>query len=105
VVSSSKQALTELQQIQPDIIVSDIGMAGENGYDLIRKVRSLDANRGGRIPAIAVTAYAGASDRRQALLAGFQTHLSKPVDAEDLVAVIVSLTFQNETRSETERSS
>ena len=105
VVSSGKQALTELQQIQPDIIVSDIGMAGENGYDLIRKVRSLDANRGGRIPAIAVTAYAGASDRRQALLAGFQTHLSKPVDAEDLVAVIVSLTFQNETRSETERSS
>jgi CheY-like chemotaxis protein len=105
IVSSSKQALTELERTKPDIIISDIGMAGENGYDMIRKVRSLEPEQGGRIPAIALTAYAGASDRRQALLAGFQTHLSKPVNAEGLVAVIVSLTFRNEIRNETEQGS
>ena len=72
-------------------------MAGENGYELIRKIRSLDPEAGGHIPAIALTAYASAADRRRALLAGFQTHLAKPVDPDDLLAVILSLTFQQET--------
>ena len=94
VVNSSAEALPELQRLKPDVIISDIGMAGENGYDLIKKIRSLEPEQGGRVPAIALTAYAGASDRRRALLAGFQTHLAKPVNAEDLVAVILSLTFQ-----------
>ena len=76
------------------MIISDIGMAGENGYELIRKIRALDPEAGGHIPAIALTAYAGAADRRRALLAGFQTHLAKPVEPDDLVAVILSLTFQ-----------
>ena len=98
VVGSSAAALTELQRSRPDVIISDIGMAGENGYDLIKKIRSLEPEQGGRIPAIALTAYAAASDRRRALLAGFQTHLPKPIDAEDLVAVIVSLTFQKSAR-------
>ena len=98
VVSSSAEALAAVQRIKPDVIISDIGMAGENGYDLIRKIRSLEPEQGGRIPAIALTAYAGAADRRRALLAGFQTHLAKPVDAEDLVAVILSLTFQRSDR-------
>jgi PAS domain S-box-containing protein len=105
VVGSSAEALTELQRAKPDVIISDIGMAGENGYDLIKKIRSLNADQGGRIPAIALTAYAAASDRRQALLAGFQTHLSKPVNAEDLIAVILSLTFQHERSSETDKHS
>ena len=105
VVGSSTDALTELQRFKPDVIISDIGMAGENGYDLIRRIRSLEPEQGGHIPAIALTAYAGVADRRRALLAGFQTHLGKPIDAEDLVAVILSVTFQRETGSETERSS
>jgi CheY-like chemotaxis protein len=64
---------------------------------LIRRIRTLSPEEGGDIPAIALTAYAGATDRRRALLAGFQTHLAKPVEPADLVAVILSLTFQQET--------
>ena len=89
-------AVAELGRAKPDVIISDIAMAGENGYELIRTIRSLAPAAGGRIPAIAVTAYAGAVDRRRALLAGFQTHLSKPVEPDDLIAVILSLTFQQE---------
>ena len=101
VVASSVDALIELQRAKPDVIISDIGMAGENGYELMKKIRTLDPEQGGRIPAIALTAYASPSDRRQALLAGFQTHLPKPVNAEELVAVILSLTFKNEKKSKT----
>jgi CheY-like chemotaxis protein len=99
-VNSSASALAEIALAKPDVIISDIGMAGENGYELIRKIRSLDPEAGGHIPAIALTAYAGTADRRRALLAGFQTHLGKPVDPDDLLAVILSLTFQRETSSE-----
>lgn len=93
-VESGAGALAQIGQVKPDVIISDIGMAGENGYDLIRKIRSLGPDKGGHIPAIALTAYAGAADRRRALLAGFQTHLPKPVEPDDLVTVILSLTFQ-----------
>jgi CheY-like chemotaxis protein len=96
-VDSSGRALEEITRTRPDLIISDIGMAEENGYDLIRKVRALSPEEGGHIPAIALTAYAGAFDRRRALLAGFQTHLAKPVEPDDLVAVILSLTFRQET--------
>ena len=95
-VGSGGDALAEIESSTPDVIISDIGMAGENGYELIRKIRSMDPQAGGRIPAIALTAYAGAADRRRALLAGFQTHLAKPVEPDDLLAVILSLTFQQE---------
>jgi PAS domain S-box-containing protein len=100
VVGSGARALAELGRVKPDVIVSDIGMEGESGYDLIKKIRSLPAEEGGHIPAIALTAYAGVTDRRRALLAGFQTHLAKPVEPDDLVAVILSLTFQQETTGE-----
>jgi CheY-like chemotaxis protein len=93
-VESAAGALAELRRRKPDVIISDIAMAGENGYELIRQVRALEPAEGGRIPAIAVTAYASVGDRRRALLAGFQTHLSKPVEPDDLLAVILSLTFQ-----------
>ena len=96
-VSSSANALAEIACAKPDVIINDIAMTGENGYELIRKIRTLDPEAGGHIPAIALTAYAGAADRRRALLAGFQTHLAKPVDPDDLLAVILSLTFQQET--------
>jgi len=94
-VASVKQALTIIETAtdrSPDVLVSDIGMPDEDGYSLIRKLRQLEAQRGGKLPAIALTAYAGSDDRRQALLAGFQMHVTKPVDAAELVAVVASLT-------------
>ena len=91
---SSAGALTEVKRVKPDLIISDIGMSGENGYDFISKVRALDPEAGGRIPAIALTAYAGVGDRRRALLAGFQMHLPKPVEPDDLLAMVLSLTFK-----------
>jgi PAS domain S-box-containing protein len=95
-VDSAAGALADLGRVKPDVIISDIAMVGENGYELIRKIRSLPPAQGGHIPAIALTAYAGLVDRRRALLAGFQTHLAKPVEPDDLIAVILSLTFQPE---------
>ena len=95
-VESSASAMAELRRAKSDVIISDIAMVGENGYELMRKIRSLTPADGGHIPAIALTAYAGVADRRRALLAGFQTHLAKPVEPNDLLAVILSLTFQQE---------
>jgi PAS domain S-box-containing protein len=91
---SGASALPLLNRVKPDLIISDIGMTGENGYEFISKVRSLTPEAGGRIPAIALTAYAGAGDRRRALLAGFQMHLPKPVEPDDLLAMVLSLTFK-----------
>jgi CheY-like chemotaxis protein len=71
--------------------VSDIAMPGDDGYALIRKVRALPPERGGRIPAVAVTAHARGEERARALLAGFQLHVPKPVEPAELVAVVVSL--------------
>jgi PAS domain S-box-containing protein len=95
-VGSAASALTEFERAKPDVIISDIAMAGENGYELIRRIRSLGPAAGGHVPAIALTAYASVVDRRRALLAGFQTHLAKPIEPDDLLAVILSLTFQQE---------
>ncbi|HKG47337.1 MAG TPA: PAS domain S-box protein [Pyrinomonadaceae bacterium] len=95
-VGSAANALAEIKRAKPNLIISDIAMAGENGYEFIRKIRSLGPEAGGHIPAIALTAYAGATDQRRALRAGFQTHLAKPVEPADLLAVILSLTFQQE---------
>jgi CheY-like chemotaxis protein/nitrogen-specific signal transduction histidine kinase len=93
-VNSSAAALAEVERHKPDVIISDIGMTGENGYEFIKKIRLLSREEGGHIPAIALTAYAAPRDRRKALLAGFQTHLAKPIEPDDLLAVILSLTFQ-----------
>jgi PAS domain S-box-containing protein len=76
---------------RPDILVSDIGMPGEDGYLLIRKVRALAPEQGGRIPAIALTAYARTEDRIKALAAGFQSHIPKPVEPAEFIAVISNL--------------
>lgn len=75
-----------------DILISDIGMPEQDGYALLRRVRVLDSNQGGRIPAVALTAYARAEDRKAALLAGFQSHVAKPVEPGELIAVIANLT-------------
>jgi CheY-like chemotaxis protein len=90
-VATARQALEVLQQSQPNVLVSDIGMPDEDGYALIRQVRALDAEQGGQIPAVALTAYARAEERIRALAAGFQLHIPKPVNPEELAAVVANL--------------
>jgi signal transduction histidine kinase/CheY-like chemotaxis protein len=87
-VASASEALEKLEQWQPDVLLSDIGMPDEDGYSLIRRVRTLSKERGGQIPAIALTAYARTEDRIRALEAGFQTHIAKPLEPAELIAVI-----------------
>jgi CheY-like chemotaxis protein len=78
-------------QERPDIMVTDIGMPGEDGYSLMRRVRALEHERDFYTPAVALTAYGRTEDRIKALMAGFQTHIVKPVDPAELAAVIISL--------------
>ena len=94
-VATVSEALEAIARVQPDMLVSDIGMPGEDGYDLIRKVRSLPAESGGRIPAIALTAYARVEDRMQVLASGYQMHVPKPVDPAEFVMVMASLAGWN----------
>lgn len=89
--ASASEAVKELARNDFDVLVSDIGMPVEDGYALIGKVRRQPANKNGRIPAIALTAYARVEDRVRALNAGFQAHIPKPVEPVELIAVIVSL--------------
>jgi PAS domain S-box-containing protein len=86
--ASAGEAFELLRAQRFDALVSDIGMPGEDGYDLINKVRSLPASRGGNITAIALTAYARSTDRTKALLTGFNVHLTKPVEPADLISVL-----------------
>lgn len=88
---SAKEALEMLEQVKPDVLLSDIGMPDEDGYQLIRKIRSLPADRGGRVPAAALTAYARSEDRRKALLAGYHSHIVKPIEPAELVTVIANI--------------
>ncbi|WGV24694.1 hybrid sensor histidine kinase/response regulator [Halotia branconii] len=90
-VASAFEALLAVPQFHPDILVSDIGMPQEDGYALIRQLRTLSQEQGGRIPAVALTAYARTEDRTQALLAGFQLHVPKPVNPTELAAVVANL--------------
>ncbi len=94
--SEAIRVLTAPSSSPPDILVSDIGMPNEDGYALIRRVRALDADRGGRIPAVALTAYARPEDRNAALSAGFQSHVAKPVEPAELIAVIANLAGRTE---------
>ena len=88
---SAREALEAIAEERPELLISDIGMPGEDGYELISKVRALPAAGGGRIPAIALTAYARTEDRLRALRAGYQSHIAKPVELAELVAVMASL--------------
>lgn len=88
---SAAGGLLALAQFHPDILLSDIGMPEMDGYQLIQKVRALPPDQGGLTPAIALTAYAGEYDQRQALKAGFQKHLAKPVEPDRVVRVISEL--------------
>ena len=90
--SAARQAFELVTQTKPDALISDIGMPGEDGYELIRKVRTLSAEQGGQLPAIALTAYARTQDRLKVLSAGYQMHVPKPVEPVELATVVASLT-------------
>ncbi|MEG3978594.1 response regulator, partial [Microcoleus sp. herbarium8] len=90
-VSNATDALAALIVSLPDLLLSDIGMPDTDGYMLLRQVRALPAEQGGLVPAIALTAYAGEIDYRQALAAGFQRHLSKPLDPDKLLQTMLDL--------------
>ncbi|MEH2094333.1 hybrid sensor histidine kinase/response regulator [Nostoc sp.] len=90
-VASVDEALAVLEQAKADILISDIGMSEQDGYTLIRKLRSLEPEKGGCIPAIALTAYTREEDRLEALSAGFQQHLSKPIDPTKLIAMVANV--------------
>ncbi len=94
-VATAGEALEAIKKSQLDVLVSDIGMPGEDGYSLIRKIRAIDPNQGGKIPAVALTAYAGVQDQRQTLSAGFQVHLPKPVNPSQLATVLGNLARPN----------
>lgn len=89
--ASATEGLTLIAREKVDLMVSDIGMPGMDGYQLIEQVRTLDGRRSGPLPAIAVTAYARPEDRQRSLLAGYQTHIPKPLEARELIAAIASL--------------
>jgi PAS domain S-box-containing protein len=92
--SSATEALALIDEFHPNILISDIGMPDIDGYMLVQQLRSRPPNQGGQIPAIALTAYAGEVNQRQALAAGFQVHLAKPIEPDELVQAIASLTGQ-----------
>jgi CheY-like chemotaxis protein len=88
---SAREAAALLERDRFDVLVSDIGMPGEDGYALMRRVRAFGAQRGGDIPAIALSAYARPEDRVDAVRAGFQMHLAKPVEPAELLAMVASV--------------
>jgi len=91
-VSSAKEALELLDKNEFDLLISDIGMPVMDGYSLIRELRKQEAGKERRVPAVALTAYASVQDRMRAILAGFNTHVAKPVEANELVTVVGGLT-------------
>jgi len=90
--SAAAEALAAIERIRPSVIVADIGLAGEDGYSFIRRVRAHSATAIQSVPAIAVTAYATVPDRDEALAVGFQQHLAKPIDPDHLVHAIHEIT-------------
>jgi CheY-like chemotaxis protein len=89
---SASEALAIVAERSLDVIISDIGMPERDGYQLMRAIRALPPDRGGKTPAIAVTAFARSEDRTRALMAGYQVHLAKPIEPHELVVTVASLT-------------
>jgi len=90
-VADASDAMTRLAERRPDLLLSDIEMPNVDGYEFIRRVRQLAPEQGGNVPAVAITAFARSQDRRRALLAGYQMHIAKPFEPEELVAVCASV--------------
>jgi PAS domain S-box-containing protein len=98
VAGSAPEALDLLRRERPDLLISDIAMPGETGYDLIERIRALAPEEGGRIPAVALTAYTSAEDARRALRSGYHAHLSKPLQLRELLRVVVELVAGSDRR-------
>jgi PAS domain S-box-containing protein len=94
-VSSAREALAAIERSKPDVLVSDIAMPSEDGYELIEKVRALERDGAGAIPAVAITAYARDQDRRRALSSGYQSFLAKPIEPAELVSLVAKLAGKN----------
>jgi CheY-like chemotaxis protein len=92
-------ALSALRAHLPDVVVSDLGMPGEDGYALIRALRALPAEAGGAVPAVALTAYVADHDRERSLAAGFQLHLGKPMDPGLLAQAVAELVARRRSRA------
>jgi signal transduction histidine kinase len=97
---STDEAIQVFRRLRPDVLVSDIAMPGEDGYDLIRRVRQLGEHEGGRTPAVAVTAYVRGEDRTAAFAAGYDRHIRKPVDVAELVTAVAQLAHQVPSRAD-----
>lgn len=89
--ATAAEGVESVKQNHPDMILSDVGMPGEDGYEFLAKLRQLSDEEGGDTPAVALTAFARSEDRRRALMAGFQMHLPKPVEPAELIAVVTNL--------------
>jgi CheY-like chemotaxis protein len=89
--STAADAFEVVRRMNVDVVLSDIAMPVEDGLSFIRRVRALSRDEGGRVPAVALTAYARLEDRTRALRAGFNSHVAKPVEASELLAVLTSL--------------
>jgi CheY-like chemotaxis protein len=89
--ASADEGLSALEEWRPDVLLSDLAMPVRDGFGLIAQVRSLPADKGGRIPAAALSALVGVDDRQRALAAGFQLHVPKPVDADGLLSAVARL--------------
>ena len=98
--ASASEALLDLENWKPDVLVADIGMRDEDGYGLIRKVRTLSAEKGGSIPAVALTAYTREEDRLRTLSAGYHMHLAKPVTGPQLAAAVANVAGRTKRPSE-----
>jgi CheY-like chemotaxis protein len=93
-VGSAREALEAIDAHPPQVVVSDIAMPEEDGYSLVKRLRARPPERGGRIPAVALTAHSMVQDRLLSLRAGFQSHVPKPVVPEELVEVVASVVYQ-----------
>jgi Response regulators consisting of a CheY-like receiver domain and a winged-helix DNA-binding domain len=89
---SATEALAACDEWRPEVLISDIGMPGEDGYTLMRKLRARESERGEHIPAIALTAYGRGEDRLRALSVGYEYHIPNPVDPAELLTIVASLT-------------
>lgn len=89
--ASAQEAIELVEQVKPHVMVSDIGLPGEDGYSLMRRVRALRADKGGQTPAAAVTAFTEPEDRLRAFDAGYEEYVAKPVEPHRLVALVANL--------------
>lgn len=96
---SANEVLATLESFQPDVVISDIGMPEVDGYSLIQQIRALPPEQGGQIPAIALTAYAREEDRQRAIVSGYQQHMTKPLELEELVQTVMTLLGSKTTRT------